>query len=131
MIPIPTVVSFTKSFEENAYSITEEVAKAWSQMVLKIEVFEYNRETSEDYLKDTIEVDLSYFLFPESQINDQWMFENIKVYSINYIQLKITTDQPMLSEFIRKKLNPLQIFILAAKDVPGKTDPKYLPIYTV
>lgn len=37
----------------------------------------------------------------------------------------------MLSEFLRKKLNPLQIFILAAKDVPEKTDPKFLPVYTV
>ena len=37
----------------------------------------------------------------------------------------------MLSEFLRKKLNPLQIFILAARDVPEKTDTKFLPIYTV
>lgn len=37
----------------------------------------------------------------------------------------------MLSEFLRKKLNPLQVFILAAKDVPEKLDPKFLPIYTV
>lgn len=129
--PVPTVVSYTKSFEEDPYSVTEDFAKAWSQMVMKIEIYEYNRETSEDDLKDTIEVDLSYFLFPQSPIDDQWEFENIKVYSVNYLKLKITTDQPMLSEFIRKKLNPLQIFILAAKDVPGKTDPKYLPIYTV
>ena len=129
--PVPTVVSYTKSYEESPFTFTEDLAKAWSNFIMKIEVYEYNRETSEDDLKDTLEVDLSYFLFPESPINDSWNFENVKIYSLNYLKLSITTDQPLLSEFIRKKLNPLQIFILAAKDVPAKTDLKYLPVYTV
>lgn len=129
--PIPTVVKFVKNYQEDPIRITEEVAKQWSKMQLKIKIFDYNREKNQDELKDTIEIDLSYFLFPQTNISDEWTFENIKVYSLNYVKIKISTDKPMLSEFIRKKLNPLQIFILAAKDVPSKTDHKYLPVYTV
>jgi len=54
--------------------------------------------------------------------------------------LNISTDAPLLSDYneengcklsLRRKLNPLQVFILAAKDVPPKTEPKYLPVYTL
>jgi hypothetical protein len=41
----------------------------------------------------------------------------------------ITSDKPILSSFLRKKLNPLQIKICVAKEIPYKTDPKYKPIY--
>ena len=35
----------------------------------------------------------------------------------------------MLTEFYRKKLNPMVINLVAMKDVPFKTEPKYKPIY--
>ena len=35
----------------------------------------------------------------------------------------------MLSEFYRKKLNPLIINLVACKDIPFKTEPKYKPIF--
>jgi len=35
----------------------------------------------------------------------------------------------MLSEFLRKKLNPLQINLVSCKDIPFKTEPRYKPIY--
>jgi hypothetical protein len=34
-----------------------------------------------------------------------------------------------LSPFLRKKLNPLQINLVACKDIPYKTDPTFKPIY--
>jgi hypothetical protein len=37
----------------------------------------------------------------------------------------------MLSEFLRKKLNPLQIELTGVKDIPFKTDLKYKPIFAV
>ena len=110
---------------------TEEVAKKWSKLVLKIDIYEYDREQAVDKLRDSITIDISYFLFPDSPVSDEWEFDTLKVYSLNYLKLKITADKPLLGEFLRKKLNPLQLFILAAKDVPQKTDPKFLPIYTV
>jgi len=42
---------------------------------------------------------------------------------------KISIDQPLLSEFYRKKLNPLQINLAAIKDIPFKVEPKYKPIF--
>jgi hypothetical protein len=41
----------------------------------------------------------------------------------------VTSEQPMLSEFLRKKLNPLQINLVSCKDIPFKTEPRYKPIY--
>ena len=35
----------------------------------------------------------------------------------------------MLSEFYRKKLNPLLINLVSFKDIPFKTEPKYKPIF--
>lgn len=126
----PTVVKYTKSFEEFPLKVTEEVANKWSKMIMKIDVYEYNREANEDRLKDSTELDLSFFLFPQTPVSSEWEFEKLKLYWINYLKIKVSSNNPMLSEFLRKKLNPLQIFILAAKDVPEKTDPKFLPIYT-
>jgi len=34
-----------------------------------------------------------------------------------------------LSEFYRKKLNPLQINLVSVKDIPFKTEAKYMPIF--
>ena len=129
--PTPTVVKFTKNFEDSPLRVTEELAHKWSEMVMRIDVYEYNRETNEDKLKDSIELDLSFFLFSQTATYNEWEFEKLKLYCINYLKIKIWANNPMLSEFLRKKLNPLQIFILAAKDVPEKTDPKFLPVYTV
>ena len=45
------------------------------------------------------------------------------------LEINITSDQPLLSPYLRKKLNPLQIDICVAKDVPFKTEPKFKPIF--
>ncbi len=49
--------------------------------------------------------------------------------SLHYLNFKITSDQPLLSDFMRKKLNPLQIHLLACKDIPYKTEHKFKPIH--
>lgn len=36
---------------------------------------------------------------------------------------------PLLSPYLRKKTNPLQIQINVAKEIPYKTEPKFKPIY--
>ena len=37
----------------------------------------------------------------------------------------------LLSPFLRKKLNPIKITLVACKDIPFKTEPKYKPIHAV
>lgn len=49
--------------------------------------------------------------------------------AVDYLDLSIQCEQPLLSEFYRKKLNPLQINLVSVKDIPFKTEPKYKPIY--
>ena len=49
--------------------------------------------------------------------------------ALNYLSLTIKSEQPMLSSFYRKKLNPLQINLVSVKDIPFKTEPKYKPIH--
>ena len=48
---------------------------------------------------------------------------------LHYLNISIQSDSPMLSEFYRKKLNPLQINLVGVKDIPFKTEPKYKPIF--
>jgi hypothetical protein len=35
----------------------------------------------------------------------------------------------LLSNYLRKKLNPMLVNLNACKDIPFKTDPKFKPIY--
>ena len=58
-----------------------------------------------------------------------WKFDKLKPLSLNYLNLTIKCDKPLLSDFYRKKLNPLQINLVSIKDIPFKTDPKFKPIY--
>jgi len=47
------------------------------------------------------------------------------------MNILVTVDQPLLSPFLRRKMNPLLVNLLGCKDVPYKTDPKYKPIYSI
>ena len=53
----------------------------------------------------------------------------MKAMPLNYLSLNIKSEQPLLSDYYRKKLNPLQINLVSVKDIPFKTEPKYKPIY--
>ena len=48
---------------------------------------------------------------------------------LHYLEIRVKSEQPMLSEFYRKKLNPLLINLVSFKDIPFKTEPKYKPIF--
>ena len=52
----------------------------------------------------------------------------LKAEQLMYLKLKIKSEQPLLSDFYRKKLNPLQINLVSIKDIPFKTEHKYRPI---
>ena len=59
-----------------------------------------------------------------------WRFDKLKAMPINYLTLMIKCELPLLSEFYRKKLNPMLINLVSIKDIPFKTEPKYKPIYS-
>ena len=58
-----------------------------------------------------------------------WRFDKMQSQQLLYLNLKISSEQALLSDFYRKKLNPLQINLVSVKDIPFKTEPKYKPIY--
>ena len=53
----------------------------------------------------------------------------MKTMSLDYLELSIRSEQPLLSDFYRKKLNPMQINLVGIKDIPFKTEAKYKPIF--
>ena len=59
-----------------------------------------------------------------------WRFDKMKSMQLHYLNLSIKCEQPLLSNFYRKKLNPLQINLVSVKDIPFKTEHKYKPIYS-
>lgn len=55
------LVSFEKEMGE--LKVSDKMAKIFSTEVVKIEVYELNKETNEEYLKECIDLDLSKLLY--------------------------------------------------------------------
>lgn len=90
-----------------------------------------NPETSEETIVDSISLDISGFVYPDKAHSMSWQFENLKTKKINYLKLTLSTSGPFLTEFWKKKLNPLLVNIIAAKSIPQKSEEVYSPIYCV
>lgn len=84
-------------------------------------------------MRDSVKIDLSCLLYPGAgkKVDFTWLFEKLKPMQIHYMSVTIQSEQHMLSDFLRKKLNPLQINLVACKDIPYKTEAKFKPIYCV
>ena len=129
----PRTVSFCKDFgpEGLGLRVTEQVALQLASQSVRVLVFEVNRETQEEKLSESLVIDLSCLLFPAQKSEFEWTYDKLKALPIHYLRVKIEADQALLSAFLRKKLNPLQITVVAAKNVPYKMEPRYKPIYMV
>ena len=58
-----------------------------------------------------------------------WHFDKLKTLPIEYLTINVQSDRPLLSEYLRRKLNPLQINLVCCKDIPFKTEPRFKPVY--
>lgn len=47
------------------------------------------------------------------------------------MNVTVSLDIPLLSPFLRQKLNPLQVQLVACKDIPYKTEPRYKPVFSI
>lgn len=65
----------------------------------------------------------------ESENTYKWRFNKMQTLAIHWFELKITTSTALLTPFLRHKLNPLLITLVACKDIPAKSDPKFKPIF--
>lgn len=142
----PRTVSYMNDFAENGVppmKISEAIAEKFTNQILHISVISVNRETSEEVVDETIDIDISCLLFPRDKVEVsftlvnlirfvvqfEWKFDKLKTMAIHYMNIKVESDQPLLSDFLGKKLNPLQINLVAIKDIPYKVEPRFKPIY--
>jgi len=98
---------------------------------MNVQLFRVHRETLEETLTDEYPLDLSALLFetlPDKQIC--FKFDKLKAIEILYFNISISTNEPILTPFMRNKLNPLMVNLVACKDVPYKTEPEYKPIFS-
>jgi hypothetical protein len=87
-------------------------------------VWDTNRETQEEKLLETQMIDTSLLLFnSQKDSSNTWVFEKMQTVAIHYIKVTISWDQPLLNNFYRRKLNPLQVELVACKKIPFKTEP--------
>ena len=68
---------------------------------------ELDPESNEEKEIDQVTIDVSCFIFPLAGETYEWKLEQLKSEKLDYLQIKITTSNGLLSEFHRKKLNPL------------------------
>lgn len=131
----PREIKFVKDFKEESDTtvrITEDIARHFEQMMFKVEVWSTNRETQEETFEEAQEIDLSLLLY--NRVNNHeavWKFDKMKTQALHYLNVTVQTDLPLLNNFLRRKLNPLQVNLVACKDVPYKTEPRYKPIYSI
>lgn len=79
----PRTITLTKDFAAEAggvgLKINEELAKRLSETSIKIEVIEVNRETQEESVKDTVMIDVSCLLYPNTpNLEFSWTFDKLK-----------------------------------------------------
>jgi len=84
-----------------------------------------HRETLAETLKESYGLDLSPLLFAKKEGAHElnWKFDKLQTIELLYMNICVSIDAPLLSGFLRKKLNPLQVNLVACKDVPYKTEP--------
>jgi len=97
-----------------------------------VSIVSVHRETLEETGKGSYDLDLSPFLF-ETQADTQlsWKFDKLEAMELHYLNITVNLDQPLLNPYLRKKMNPMLVNLVACKDVPCKTEPQYKPIYSI
>lgn len=59
-----------------------------------------------------------------------WVFLKLKTPQVLWLKIKMSSNGALLSDFLRKKLNPMLITLEACKGIPLKSDPKFKPIFS-
>ena len=93
-------------------------------------VYFVNAEDSK--VADSLLIDVSSLLMAKGeQAKPSFSFESstIKVMDIDWFEIRIEADKELLQETYRHFLNPLQVEVIGAKDVPLDTMNKYEPAY--
>lgn len=130
----PREIQYIKNYAEEAKAIrvTDDVAKFIEGFQMKLEIFLVDRETQAETMCEFFNLDLSPLLY-ESQANGEitWKFDKMMTMQLHYLNVSVSFDLPPLNVFMRNKLNPLLVNLVACKDIPYKTEPEFKPIYAL
>jgi hypothetical protein len=93
----PRTITLTKDFAAEAgglgLKVNEDLAKRIAETFIKIDVFEVNRETQEETLKDSVTIDISCILYPATpNLEFSWTFDKLKLMQLHYLTFKIQSD---------------------------------------
>lgn len=122
----PREIKFVRDWggEDVKVKVSENVAHYLEATCLQIQVLQTDRETQEDSLLEEKSLDLSELLFRQDQdALLEWRFDKWATPALLYMNISLQVDQPLLTSFLRKKLNPLQVNLVACKSIPYKTEP--------
>lgn len=122
----PRTIQYKRDIMEetgSAVKFTEQIASKFVSQYLTVEIMEGDKTIEKFFIS------LSEMIWPESENVFKWKFNKMHTMAIHWIEIKITTSTALLTPFLRHKLNPLMITLVACKDIPAKTDPKFKPIY--
>lgn len=130
----PRIIAWTEDIgtEEAKLTMTEDyIKKLAAEGYMKVQLIEINPETNEEEEVDEVQIDLTCLLFPKVGKTYEWSFEHLKTPKINHLKLSLTTTDPIMTDFYRKKYNPLELNILSAKDIPEKEGNQFMPVFSV
>ena len=104
-------VNYEKDFAADnngvGLEVTEDVAIKFSEAILNLQVFDIDKETQDEILMETIQIDLSGLLYQQGALDMSWKFDKMQAQQLNYLHLTVKSEQALLSDFYRKKLNPM------------------------
>lgn len=127
----PRTISYQRAWTQEegaAVRFTEEIATLFEHAQLFIKICSVDKDTQQESVVETISIDISAFLYPQKNLEFDWHFGQLKTPQLHFLDIKVQFDKPLLSEYLRKKLNPMQLTLSSVKDIPFKTDPKFKPI---
>ena len=94
---------------ENQISISEDYVRKICSTggLMSLTLIDTNPETLEETVLDSLSIDISGLVFPDKAHTLTWTFDNLKFKKVNYLKLSLSSGAAFLSDFYRKKLNPL------------------------
>lgn len=131
----PRQISHTKNFQDEGVASvkgSESFAKFFEGFLFSVQIWQVNRETQEEKKREELSLDLTALLNSTKDGDELvYKFDKLKTLEFLYLNVHVCVDKPILTGYLRNKLNPLQVDLVACKDIPYKTEPKYKPIFSI
>jgi len=85
---------------------------------MMISLVDTNPETGEETLIQTLNMDISGLIYSSTSTTLEWNFNTLTTSKVHNLKITLTSSGPFLSDYFKKKLNPLFVKISACKQIP-------------